>query len=354
MGKEKNPAILFLRIISTIFIVLCHTLHYYTFIPLHSRLGIIFNVGVFVFLLISGYLYGNKEIGKFSNFIFKRWQKVVLPGLVLFGLNYIILLIFANGIPLLDTILHLTNLQGLIFINSKLLILMPKTTSLGPLWFNTIIMICYACIPLFEKAQNRINNSKNKTLLQYGIILLLLILSAVLFIFSSTLIIYYITFYIGYVLGNNKYNEKTLKIPHYSILTFITVILLGLRLYLSDKTVDTDIYEVFVSLQQTTFALWLFMSAFVFVKLLTKFSNDLGKNKFLNWFDSNSIYIFLSHCVFCTTSETNVFTLIDNIWLATIAFIVCTLTLGIVVKYISIWLNKLIDYSVLKLAKKKA
>ena len=55
--SEKNYAISLLRFIAMIFIVICHFFQYY-----NLELAWWFNVGVQIFLCISGFLYGNKKI----------------------------------------------------------------------------------------------------------------------------------------------------------------------------------------------------------------------------------------------------------------------------------------------------
>jgi len=46
------------RVLATVFILLCHVVKFYTIIPGHMELGQLFNVGVPMFIIISGYLYG--------------------------------------------------------------------------------------------------------------------------------------------------------------------------------------------------------------------------------------------------------------------------------------------------------
>lgn len=59
--ERKNPVISLSRVIGMLFILICHTIKYYSFIPGHGILGNFFNCGVYIFLIISGYLYGGKK-----------------------------------------------------------------------------------------------------------------------------------------------------------------------------------------------------------------------------------------------------------------------------------------------------
>ena len=61
MGKYYDYGIGFARLLAMISIVICHV-----FQALESPLCYYFNVGVQVFLFISGYLYGKKRISDYS------------------------------------------------------------------------------------------------------------------------------------------------------------------------------------------------------------------------------------------------------------------------------------------------
>lgn len=54
--------------------ITCHVLQYYD--NVFFRL---FNVGVQVFLIISGYLYGIKKIESVPTFLFKQVKKIIVP-----------------------------------------------------------------------------------------------------------------------------------------------------------------------------------------------------------------------------------------------------------------------------------
>ena len=62
---KKDVSLQLLRIFSMLMIVLCH-LCIQTKIDFFVNISQFFNVGVFVFLFLSGYLYGKKEIIGFS------------------------------------------------------------------------------------------------------------------------------------------------------------------------------------------------------------------------------------------------------------------------------------------------
>ena len=71
------------RIFSMVLIILCHIVHLYPFIPVSSILGEVLNVGVYTFLAISGYLYGQKNVDRFGSWLARRAVKVMLPSSIL-------------------------------------------------------------------------------------------------------------------------------------------------------------------------------------------------------------------------------------------------------------------------------
>lgn len=62
------------RLVATICIILCHMQQYYG-----SELCWWFNVGVQMFLFISGYLYANKKIVDSELFFIKNLIKILIP-----------------------------------------------------------------------------------------------------------------------------------------------------------------------------------------------------------------------------------------------------------------------------------
>lgn len=93
---QRNPVIVLSRVLGMIFIVLCHIIKFYSFVPGHESLGVFFNCGVLLFLFISGYLYGGKTIRNFKNWFLKRVCTVCLPA-SLTSIVVIAVLCFSGG-----------------------------------------------------------------------------------------------------------------------------------------------------------------------------------------------------------------------------------------------------------------
>lgn len=72
--EEKNYAISMVRLIATALIVLCHIERFF-----EHPLALWFNVGVQIFLCMSGYLYGQKKLnGDDLSFYKKQFSKILL------------------------------------------------------------------------------------------------------------------------------------------------------------------------------------------------------------------------------------------------------------------------------------
>lgn len=148
-------------------IVLCHTIKYYRFIPASSLLGQIFNIGVYSFFIISGYLYGKKDVKNFKKWYIKRIQKIHVPVIILTIIDVIVLIIYFNQDFKISTIIiYLMNLQGIQFISYEITKpIFEEITNLGPLWFTTIIMMCYLQIPFLQKIREKYHSKQNVNIL---------------------------------------------------------------------------------------------------------------------------------------------------------------------------------------------
>jgi peptidoglycan/LPS O-acetylase OafA/YrhL len=73
-GGYRNSVISLIRLLSMLMIISCHIMQYYDL-----ELAWWFNVGVQIFLCISGFLYGQKNIDNVTDFYNKRLKKILIP-----------------------------------------------------------------------------------------------------------------------------------------------------------------------------------------------------------------------------------------------------------------------------------
>ncbi len=112
-----------------LFIFSCHILQYFD-----NALAWWFNVGVQIFLLISGYLYGKKDIGDCLNFYRKNFIKILVP--------YFVVLL-----PMI--ILHVVFVKDTSVFSMIKAVLLVNTIPGGEhLWFIPTILMCYLITPL--------------------------------------------------------------------------------------------------------------------------------------------------------------------------------------------------------------
>ena len=143
--KNKDFAIQIIRVISMLFIIICHLCDYSNN-PYISSLGQFFNIGVFIFLFISGFLYGSKKIDNNKKWLFHRLKKIMVPVYVFVCFFILFNFILTKFLNLNYFFIYLLDLQY--FFGS-----MPN---IGHLWFCTIIMICYLLLPLMNIKLNLI------------------------------------------------------------------------------------------------------------------------------------------------------------------------------------------------------
>ena len=150
--NTRNSVIVLTRFLPMVFIILCHIIYYYEFIPGNMALVQVFNVGVYIFLIISGYLYGGKFISNFKNWILKRWSKIVIPVIILVIIDIMLLLLAGETIKPISFFFYALNIQGLSTISNNIFSkLNLSIANLGTLWFTTIIMVCYCLVPILQK-----------------------------------------------------------------------------------------------------------------------------------------------------------------------------------------------------------
>ena len=184
----RDPAISIVRVLAFLSIITCHIMQYYD-----CELAWWFNVGVQVFLYLSGYLYGRKEIKDEMEFYRKQFIKILVP--------YYVVIVFAIIVQLL----FLKNEISVIRIAKA--VLCYGTLSGGEhLWFVPTILFCYLLTPLFDKVNDSIFKKQNP-LIYFSIVIIALSVIIKLFVpyFNSAWVV---CFYLGHIFGKNEVKQK--------------------------------------------------------------------------------------------------------------------------------------------------
>lgn len=129
LKDEKDFTISLIRFLSMLFIITCHIFQY-----AGNNLASVLNVGVEIFLIISGFLYGTKLIGHHYHFFKRQGVKILLPCWVFLSISLILYVIYFPKLLDVNVLKVFTTLD---FIKG-----------LEHLWFIRYILICYCILPL--------------------------------------------------------------------------------------------------------------------------------------------------------------------------------------------------------------
>lgn len=184
-GEKKSYPISIIRLVSLLLIISCHMLQFY-----HVELAWWLNVGVQVFLCISGFLYGNRQTPKPIDFYRHRFVKILIPYYIVFCTAGLLQFLF---FPDKFSFLHFG--AGL-FCRATI-------TGGGHLWFVKIILLCYVLTPLLGIYRDRFIVDKKS--LFYYLVSGIAVVSIILSLFAQSLNPAWVSCYIiGYCIGENE------------------------------------------------------------------------------------------------------------------------------------------------------
>ena len=323
---NRNVGISLLRVCSMLMIVLCH---YSNYIGL-SWLAQFLNVGVYTFLLISGWLYSRKTIANPREWILSRWKKLCIPVLVWMFIVIVYGIVIEKEFPpISDILLFATNLQGLSWV-------LPFFThihsdgvlgGLGNLWFVTAIMLCYMMLPAVKKHEQS-GSKQNRIVYGIGSIVCFIFLG-----FFKINLAYFICFMIGYALGKND-NEAVIGAREYIFLSIGMICAIIFRLvakHFIDGTAGYDV--IIVGITHTVIAIWIFFT----IRLLDEkigWIHSLASSKVIQKCDAMSYFIYITHYYFLVR-RFGLKNMVPGIPLQTVLFCVLSLATALIVKWIS-------------------
>lgn len=267
--KEQDYGISFIRLFAMFLIITCHILQYYDIVY-----AWVLNVGVQIFLIVSGYLYGAKKIESTMSFIKKQFKKILIPYWVFLSLVCITYYIFHP---------YYLNIKNII------LSYLSVDTMLGieHLWFIEYILVCYAITPLLNIVRDKyINNANNLAIAT----LVTMACIEVLCIPLPLKGIYINCFVFGYFLKNSEKicTPQTINKLNNSIVC-IAVIFNITRLMINTATIN-------ISMSINSWSHFL-LGAAIFI-LLHKYAIIRKNNKALQLSDKYSYHIYLVHQFF--------------------------------------------------------
>ena len=267
---KKDNTIQITRVLAMLFIIICHLFqelnnNYF------SNLAQFFNVGVFIFIFLSGFLYGNKKIDNSIKWIIKRYKRINIPIIIT-----ILILIVINKLDLVVSVKTMA-----IYLSCTQYFL-GSVKGAAHLWFISIIMICYLFTPLLSCIK------KNK--LKYLIIVLLFLGCFFSYVNSKLgMIFFYLdTYLIGYFIKYKKINFK-IYIPVICLIFSIIARILGHHFL--DNTI---LYSCIIfSISEILFSISFYFILSIFLEKKQNKNNSL-----IDYFDNLSYYIYITHYTF--------------------------------------------------------
>lgn len=275
-------------------IVICHFLQAY-----NNKWAWIFNVGVQVFFVLSGYLYGHQDINNWKKWFFKRFIKLYLPLYIYTTIALTLLYLFSN-----------TQVNIINFIKAG------GVNGLNHLWFMKAIGLCYFITPILHFLKKHSD---------FCLILLIVIglleytiIKRNMFIFS-----WFWLYSFGYFYVNSKKEVQQI----------IQLIIGTTIIYMTYKISWIDILDYNGIINRSyhdILGLFICVIGIYFLSLL----DIKRKPLLLNIMDKNSYYLYLTHHIFLL-GPFSITMLIPNIYICIPFIIVLIILSTLILAFIS-------------------
>lgn len=320
---KKDYSISFVRLVSMLLIIICHIFQFYG-----NELAWWFNVGVQIFLFISGYLYSKKEVPDVKEFYKKQLTKILLPYYIYVFFVSFIYLIFDRRLLLISDFV-------------KSLFLVGNLNGLEHLWFIRYIVICYLITPLVHYMFKKCKKSNDK----FFKLLILVVINEIFSLITKNFINgTWINCYIFGIFFNNYYNITQNNNKHCLLilipLTF-NFIEIFTKYVLKLKIVGIKLvaFNKFCNISHLLLGILLFY----FFKTIYQYVNKYIKDSLLDVSDAFSYYVYITHHIF-VLGKYSIFKYKFNIIILTIIYlfliIICSYFLKKISDNFSLFLKK--------------
>ena len=337
MAGNRNPAVSLCRVFSMFLIILCHIIHLYPFIPGSQFLGEVLNVGVYTFLAISGYLYARKEIAHPGRWLAQRAAKIMLPASILSVCVFVGIAIVHRRFNVVSFLVYLVNLQGLAYFLPSKWTFFQQQSILAPLWFVTVIMLCYCLVPMLQKLRSRFP--------AFPVCLVLIaVLTAACYglgAVTGILLYYFLTFSAGYCMGWFG-EERCIKILPFIGYTVCTMLLQVLRLWLRAVCDGTAYYQAFVGVSHMALGIWILGVFFLLGRCLPDLMLRLSQSRLVTKLDGISLYVYMTHSVFIV-SILSPYRHTENLLICTVLFFLFSFVSAAVLRWTAGKLQRLLS-----------
>lgn len=282
IDSKYDYSISLIRLASTTFIVACHIMQY-----LDIELAWWFNVGVQMFLSISGFLYGRKNtIEDDLQFYKKNIAKILIDYYVVV---VTIILVFAAFLPKELSIIEVL----------KVLLTIDTLSGGGHLWYIPYCLFCYLITPfLCRYFDNSKNKNTVKNLLFLCVLTVVIIEGFIDYFNSAWIICYIIGFFIGRISTdrNSKlYRNVSWTIVAGAILSNAIQIVQDYVIKLELTGIVASLYQMYCDFAHVALGAALFVSLKFILSAVFKMGYPEPIKKLCFYSDKYSYDIYLVH-----------------------------------------------------------
>ena len=284
--KMKIKHISVLRVLAMLSIVVGHLLAFY-----HINTYQFGGIGVELFLLISGFLYGERAVPEGIScikWLKKKTQRIMIPmwlwSIIVLASIFFITYEFETGV-----IPCFFGIQGLDFIFPFSLQIYP---GLAHTWYLTVLLLFYPLV--FFLNQKKVLSFLEKR--YKGTLACVIILQIIFALFLQTQISYFVQLFIGFLIGKKMFKLENKSM---TIITVLTFVLCVIRVF-ARKTIDgTALYDKVIA--RWTANLLMLIAFYCVQKLCNHHpegTKKLVEGRLWSFFDSLSYEIYLTHYLF--------------------------------------------------------
>jgi len=238
-------------------------------------------LGVHIFLLLSGYLCGIKEVSQPIQWYKKRFIRIMKPMWIWTIILIVVAILFGTF-----QVGYFTSLLGLNGIGWILPFTLPSTSDMSHTWFVTVILICYLIVPLLQKIEWQ---KKAKAHVLFGTLILLQFG----LVFIGVQLIFFVQFIIGYYLSKVQKGRKLIS------LGLLVIAVSAMRLIAHSVEVSEVLYgSIIAEWSENIIGLFIFL---LFEELCSRFqsvSEKISENQFVKWLDEASYPAYITHYAF--------------------------------------------------------
>jgi len=317
--QKRDGVVSIVRVMGMFFIILCHLAAWLDFPSVVSQL---FNVGVPLFLFISGYLYGNKTISHYWSWIKSRFFKICIPSYLFIAFIMVYFSVFLNQkISFSCIAMYLFNLQGLSSLN------LERLKEVEHLWFLTPLMFCYLMTIGIKALEKKKVFSGRKV----AAILIAASILVVLFGLMGIRIYYFSTYLFGYF--TSRYLKK-MSLKTFVIFTATMILFMGLRIGFKRIMDGTNFYDcVIVSFAHQVLAIWIFSVVYFANQVNSKLVSKIADSFLCGFIDKISYFVYITHYMFLEETF-DIAKITNNLYLNLSLFFVLTFLSALLLQFI--------------------